>query len=240
MIESDLTTRSGSSDLAESKMSVAAFYDVEGTLLDANVLHAYAFYAVNVPSLTNKLSRVLKLGASLPLYAWADRKGRKFFNDLFYKNYAGISEDRLYHLGDELFESHLRARLYSEMVSLMKQSKKEGIKQILITGAIDTVTQPLAQYLEVDDWVANRLEFNSEGEATGHLRPPVLAGPEKADWIKRYAREHNLDLTRSHAYADSASDIPMLCTVGHPVAVNPDAQLKATADAHNWPIIWAK
>ncbi len=218
----------------------ASFYDVDGTLMDANVLHAYAYYALSVPSLTGKVGRVLKLGASLPLYAWADRRGRKYFNDMFYKSYEGISEDRLICVGEELFDTLLRARVYGDMVSLMRQSRREGLRQVLVTGAIDTITRPLAAYLEVDDWVANRLEINSVGEATGNLLPPVLAGPEKAAWIREYADAHDLDLSRCHAYADSASDIPMLCAVGHPVAVNPDAQLKATADAHGWPVLWAK
>ena len=138
--------------------------------------------------------RIAKLGASLPLYAWADKRGRKFFNDLFYQSYAGISEDRLICLGEEMFERWLRGKVYGDMVSLMRQSRAEGFKQVLVTGALDTITRPLAAHLEVDDWVANRLEINSVGEATGQLIPPVLAGPEKALWIKRYAKEHNIDL----------------------------------------------
>ena len=112
-------------------LGVAAFYDVDGTLIDANVLHAYAYYALSVPTLSGKLTRTLKLAASLPLYAWADRKGRKLFNDLFYKNYAGITEDRLYCLGEEIFEQLIRGRIYHDMHALMKQSKAEGIKQVL-------------------------------------------------------------------------------------------------------------
>ena len=220
-------------------MKAAAFYDVDGTLVDANVLHPYAYYAASDPSLTGKLGRLVKMGASLPLYAWADKQGRKFFNDLFYKNYKGLSEDRLYVIGQEIFENMLKGRIFSEMQALIRQSQREGIRQVLITGNLDTVIAPLAEYLGVDDWVANRLEFDARGIATGNLVPPVLAGPEKSMWIQAYARDHHLDLQRCHAYADSASDIPLLCAVGYPTAVNPDAQLKATADAHNWPIIRA-
>lgn len=217
----------------------AAFYDVDGTLLSGNVLHPYLYYAASAPSISGKLGRLAKLGASLPVYAWADRRGRKFFNDMFYKNYQGLSEDRLYVIGEEIFERMLKGRVFSEMQSLIRQSQREGVRQVLITGNLDTVIKPLADYLGVDDWVANRLEFDAQGLATGNLVPPVLAGPEKSNWVREYGVKHNLDLDRSHAYADSASDIPLLCAVGYPTAVNPDAQLKATADAHNWPIIWA-
>ena len=36
------------------------------------------------------------------------------------------------------------------------------------------------------------------------------------------------------AYADSSSDLPLLEAVGHPVAVNPDAKLAATARKRGW------
>ena len=36
------------------------------------------------------------------------------------------------------------------------------------------------------------------------------------------------------AYADSASDLPMLEAVGHPVAVNPEVKLAAIARRRGW------
>jgi len=217
-------------------MRAAAFYDVDGTLIDANVIHPYAFYATNDVTLSGKLGRTAKLVASLPLYAVADRLGRKFFNDIFYKNYRGILEDRLWVLGEELFDKVIQKRLFREMIDLMKRSRDEGYQQVLLTGAIEQVVKPLADYLDVDAYFANRLEIQDE-RATGRLLPPVLAGPEKAAFIRKYAIDNDLDLNLCRAYADSGSDIPMLSTVGRPVAVNPDANLRATATAHLWPII---
>ena len=220
-------------------MRAAAFYDVDGTLVGANVIHAYAYYALNDSTFSGKIGRTAKLAASLPMYAVADRLGRKFFNDIFYRNYAGLHEDRLWVLGEELFEKVIQKRLYREMLDLIKRSRQEGYQQVLVTGAIEQMVRPLARYLEVDAWFANQLEIENE-KATGRLCPPVLAGPEKAAFIRRYALDHDLDLNACRAYADSASDIPMLSTVGRPIAVNPDSRLKATADAHDWPVIWAE
>ncbi len=219
-------------------MQAAAFYDVDGTLVDANVIHTYAYYARNVASLNGKVFRTAKLAASLPFYAFADRLGRKYFNDIFYRNYEGIGEDRLWVLGEEVFEKVLRKRVFQDMVELMKRSRAEGYKQVLITGGIEQMAKPLADYLEVDACFANRLEI-IRGKATGRLLPPVLAGPEKAAFLRRYAIENEMDLNLCRAYADSGSDIPMLSSVGRPVAVNPDANLRATATAHDWPIIRA-
>ena len=46
-----------------------------------------------------------------------------------------------------------------------------------------------------------------------------------ASWPTR----EGIDLAESYAYSDSESDLPMLRLVGHPVAVNPDAELARIA-----------
>lgn len=217
-------------------MKAAAFYDVDGTLVSTNVVHTYAWYAVNVPSLTDKVKRTGSLLASLPFYMVADKVGRKFFNDIFYKNYAGMGEDRLNVLGEELFDRWIRGKMYPDMVDLIRRSKAEGYQQVIVTGALDVMVRPMARFLGIDDWAANRLEI-VDGRATGRLVPPIFAGPEKAAFVRRYAIEHDLDLNECRAYADSGSDTPMLAMVGRPCAVNPDMSLASTARAHDWPII---
>ena len=45
-------------------MRAAAFYDVDGTLVGANVIHAYAYYALNDSTFSGKIGRTAKLVAS--------------------------------------------------------------------------------------------------------------------------------------------------------------------------------
>ncbi len=51
------------------------------------------------------------------------------------------------------------------------------------------------------------------------------------------AERDNLDLTESWAYSDSATDLPMLEAVGHPVVVNPDRALRRIAQMRGWPVL---
>jgi phosphoserine phosphatase len=74
------------------------------------------------------------------------------------------------------------------------------------------------------------------GIYTGRLVGDLLHGPAKADAIHRLAAAEKLNLTRCSAYSDSANDIPMLATVGHPVAVNPDAALRRVARDRGWEV----
>ena len=214
----------------------AAFYDVDGTLIKTNVVHAYAYYAANAPRITDRIVRTAGLLASLPLYWVADKYDRKLFNDSFYKNYAGFGEDRLIVLGEEIFEKVIKPNIFESARDLIERSKARGVHQVLVTGAIDYVTRPLAEYLGVDAWVANRLEIKDR-VATGRLVKPMMAGANKALWVRRYAEEHGFDLDASFAYADSGSDLPMLSVVGNPSAVNPDFRLRTTAKAYQWPVL---
>ena len=49
------------------------------------------------------------------------------------------------------------------------------------------------------------------------------------DWLDHLAARDRLDLSRCSAYSDSINDMPLLCLVGRPVAVNPDSALRAEA-----------
>src|SRR5690554_2097155 len=97
----------------------AAFYDVDGTLIKTNVIHAYAYYALNSAAMSDKVGKTASLFASLPLYWIADKFDRRVFNEAFYKNYAGISEDRLIILGEEVFEKIIKPNIFPGALTLM-------------------------------------------------------------------------------------------------------------------------
>ncbi|HNQ14732.1 MAG TPA: HAD family phosphatase, partial [Pyrinomonadaceae bacterium] len=119
---------------------------------------------------------------------------------------------------------------------LIAQGKKLGQRQVVLTGALDFTINHLMEYLGIDDYVANRLEFVN-GYATGRVMPPVMASATKAKWMREYAEREDINLSDSYAYSDSISDLPMLSIVGHPVAVNPDFRLRQTAIQHDWAIL---
>jgi len=85
--------------------------------------------------------------------------------------------------------------------------------------------------------LAAELGVDADGRATGYLATSPLVGESRAAWLSHYASLHGVDLTRSFAYADSHSDLPMLTTVGNPVAVSPDISLMRAAQRKNWSIV---
>jgi HAD superfamily hydrolase (TIGR01490 family) len=217
-------------------MAAAAFYDLDGTLVRTNLVHVFGYNARNQQGLWNSLVRTTTTLASVPFFAAADFYSRRLFNDLFFKRYKGESEDRLRYLSEELFENVLRPSIFPGAYELIDKSKRLGLRQVLVTGAIDFTVLPLARHLGLDDWVCNRLEF-VDGKATGRLLPPVMAAATKASWMRVYAEREGLNLSDCYSYSDSMSDLPMLSVVGHPAAVNPDYRLRNTALQHDWPIL---
>ena len=217
-------------------MAAAAFYDLEGTLVSTNLVHTLGFYAKNQQGLFRTFKKSASTLLSIPIFAVTDQYSRKVFNDLFFKRYKGESEDRLRFFAEELFEDVLKPAVYPGAFELIEKSRSLGLRQVVVTGALDLSVTPLMKYLGIDDYVANRLEFVN-GVATGRLLPPVLAAATKASWIRTFAEREGLSLSDSYAYTDSMSDLPMLSVVGHPAAVNPDMRLKQTALHHDWPIL---
>jgi HAD superfamily hydrolase (TIGR01490 family) len=217
-------------------MGAAAFYDMDGTLVRTNLVHAFAYNARNQQGLLRSVAKTLSTFASVPLFMAADFYNRRLFNDVFFVRYRGESEDRLRYLADELFESTIKPSIFPGAYELIAKSKELGLRQVLVTGALDITVQPLARHLKIDDYVTNRLEF-VDGYATGRLLPPVMAAATKASWIRIYAEKEKLNLSDCYSYSDSMSDLPMLSVVGHPTAVNPDLRLRNTALQHDWPIL---
>ena len=88
--------------------------------------------------------------------------------------------------------------------------------------------------LGVEDIIATRLK-SVDGHYTGEIEYYAYA-ETKASAIRALAEVKGYDLTQCFAYSDSATDIPMLETVGFPFVVNPDLSLRKFAVARGWGI----
>jgi putative phosphoserine phosphatase / 1-acylglycerol-3-phosphate O-acyltransferase len=86
--------------------------------------------------------------------------------------------------------------------------------------------------------VATRYAEDAEGRYTGALEGEFVWATGKLGAVRRWAAEHDVDLASSFAYSDSIYDVPLLSSVGHPHAVNPDPRLLAYATLRRWPTQW--
>jgi fatty acyl-CoA reductase len=221
---------------ANSSRPRAAFYDLDGTLAALNLVDAGVFVFGKLREWNRRVSYMARLICRLPVLYVAERSDRTLLNRAIFQTFKGVSRDRLTVVGEEYCDYVMTCRLYPQALELMEQNRAVGLEPVLVTGSPDFMVAPLARRLGVSDFAANRLVYR-QGVATGALREPVMAGSEKAAWCVGYAAARGLDLSACWAYADSHYDLPFLCAVGHPVAVNPDSVLEAFARARHWPIV---
>ena len=123
---------------------------------------------------------------------------------------------------------------------LVKRHQDADDLVTIITATNKFVTAPIAAAFGVANLIAAEPELNVAGEITGRLQGMPTSGPGKVVHTKQWLDSHGKTLesfSRSYFYSDSQNDIPLLSAVTHPVATNPNALLKAHAQAHGWPIL---
>jgi HAD superfamily hydrolase (TIGR01490 family) len=219
-----------------SELAKIAFYDLDGTLVSSNIVVRYAFFVRHLPSRVRALWKTLKLVTTVPTYIALDHFSRQLFNEVFFREYRGMSRDWLLALSSQLFEQVVRPSLYPGAQELIERDRAEGYRLALITGELDIALGPVLSYFGFDTLISNRLVFEN-GLATGDVVRPLIAGEAKANAMVRLSRDLGIPITGCRGYSDSFSDVPMLEAVGEPAAVNPDRRLRKTAAERSWPIL---
>jgi alcohol-forming fatty acyl-CoA reductase len=217
---------------------VVAVFDLDGTVAHANVITSY-LRARRTDRPSSVIPDLAGLLRTLPRYLALDASSRESFLRAFYQRFAGADVEALHALVDEELGDRILHDLKPAAVRRIREHRDRGHRTVLITGALAPFCRPLRTLF--DTIVAAELEVDDRGVATGHLASPPLVGAGRAAWLRWYAGEVGVDLSRSFAYADSRSDLPLLRAVGHPVAVDPDAGLHRTARRERWPVAsWAR
>jgi HAD superfamily hydrolase (TIGR01490 family) len=124
--------------------------------------------------------------------------------------------------------------VYQEALDLMELHRAEGRAIYIVSSSPEEVVRPLARHFGVAGVLATRARI-VDGKYTGDLEF-YCYGEAKAEAIRELAAERGIDLDSSYAYTDAATDLPMLQAVGHPIAVNPDRDLRKEAEASEWEI----
>lgn len=140
-------------------------------------------------------------------------------------------------LVEETVDEIVAPLAYAEALAIIDDHRRAGRRVVVVSSSPEEIVRPLCRYLAIEDVIATRAAVDEGGKYTGEIEYYAY-GPGKAEAIRAMAEIENIDLDRCYAYSDSATDLPMLEIVGHPVVVNPDSELLKLATDRGWEIRW--
>lgn len=218
---------------APSGPKVGAFFDYDGTVISG--YSAMAFYTQRLKDGDVGLGELART-------AWMGLRGvsteREFAEllDVSLAAWAGRTESELAELGEYLFTHEIASRLHTEVWQLVQAHRAMGHTVVLASSATRFQVEPMARALEIEHTLYTPVETR-EGVVTGRPAGTPLWGVAKARAVRALARQHDIDLSESFGYSNGTEDAPMLNSVGHPVAVDPEDGLRAEAQRREWPVL---
>lgn len=213
----------------------AAFFDVDGTIVSTTIVHYYVQFRSSLLPTFLRPFWLAWFALKVVYYFFLDKVSRTRFNLVFYRNYRGLNAESVKQLAGEQFETYVRPKLFPAALDCIREHQSRGDLIVLVTGSLDFIIQPLADYLQADAALTVQLE-EAHGKFTGELTTLPLSEEEKVRAIQVVVERYNVDLAASYAYGDSRADLPMLQCVGNPIVVNPSKGLRQVAIESGWEI----
>jgi HAD superfamily hydrolase (TIGR01490 family) len=213
----------------------AAFFDLDKTILakSSSFVFARPFYK---EGLIGRSTVVRSAYAQfMYLVSGADHDQMEAMREYMSKLVTGWPADKVQQIVGETLDEIVDPLVYEEAVALIEEHKAAGRDVIIISSSGTDVVEPIGQRLGVDLAIGTQVAIE-DGVYTGEI-VFYAYGEGKAEAMRTLAAERGYDLAASDAYSDSQTDLPMLEAVGHPFAVNPDADLRRVAVEREWPIL---
>jgi HAD superfamily hydrolase (TIGR01490 family) len=214
----------------------AAFFDLDKTILarSSGLALGRDFYKEGLIS-----KRLLMRGMAAQivyLLVGADEDKMEKMRQKALELTIGWEKAKIERIVNEVMGDVLTPIIYKEALELIEQHQTEGLKVYIVSSSPEEIVRPMANLLGVDGAIASRAKVDGDGLYTGVMEF-YCYGDHKVEGMKELAAREGIDLADSYAYSDSATDLPMLEAVGHPIATNPDKELKKVAAERGWPMM---
>ena len=141
----------------------------------------------------------------------------------------------------EFMAERIRPMIGAKARALVQEHQRSGDLCAIITATNSFVTGPIAREFGIEHLIATEPESKG-GRFTGRPRGTPSFREGKIHCVREWlaGRGERLEDFESWFYSDSLNDLPLLELVDHPVAVDPDATLRARALERGWPVISLK
>lgn len=214
---------------------IAAFFDVDNTIIRgasafhlARALYARGFFAIRdlIAAMIHQL-RYVSFGENKNQIDSVREKALSVMK--------GHSVAEVTAIGEEVYDQVLALRIYPGTRKILDAHLAAGHQVWLITATPIEIGELLARRLKATGALATVAEHDN-GIYTGRLVGDMMHGKAKERGVRELAAARGINLEASYAYGDSANDIPILSSVGHPCGINPEPRLRKHARHEGWPI----
>lgn len=213
----------------------AAFFDLDKTVIAKASIAAFGPPFRRGGLINRRVVVRAVLGQLIYLQFGADEARLGKIRESMLALTKGWDRDRVRTIVRETLLETVEPLIYAEALELMEEHRRAGDRVYLVSASPEEIVNPLAELLGADGAIASVGEVDTENRYTGRMSFYAY-GKAKADAMRVLAARAGIDLAESTAYSDSATDAPMLATVGHPVAVNPDRPLARLARERGWDV----
>ena len=211
---------------------IAAFFDLDKTIIATSSAYAFGREFMHNGLITHTEALQLSLAKASYMLAGHSSEHMDATRDQLAAMVAGWSVKEVHDIVVETMHTVVTPAIYAEARALIDAHRAAGHEVVIISASASVLVEPIAQELGIEHVVATELA-EENGQFTGEILF-YCKGAAKAEALARMAEKLNVDPNASFAYSDSATDIPMLEQVGHPIAVNPDRLLKKHAADNDW------
>lgn len=147
-----------------------------------------------------------------------------------------FSLEQLNELHQRYMQTIIEPLITPEAQALVDKHRQRNDTLLIITATNRFITAPIAKAFGIENLLATEPEL-VDNKYTGKVTGTPCYREGKVERLHSWLADNNENLDNSWFYSDSHNDLPLLNEVTYPVAVNPDEQLRQSAEQHNWPII---
>ena len=216
-------------------MPGAAFFDLDRTLISrsSSLSLAPAFHRRGLLRRRDRTKAMLAQLVFVRYGAGTSRVGQTAETAMAFLR--GLPVEEMREIVAEAVDRTFKPHVYRDALDLVAMHRERGERSFVVSAALQEIVDALVAELGLDGGLGSTAEVE-DGVYTGRL-VRRLDGKAKAEVVADLAATEGIQLEESTAYSDSASDIPFLEAVGHPVAVNPDRRLRAIAVERGWQVL---
>ena len=217
-------------------VAAAAFFDLDKTVIARSSTFAFSRPLYHGGLINRRTVLRTAYAQFVYLAGGADHDQMERMRQFLSAMATGWDVEQVKEIVGETLHDLIDPLIYSEAAALIAEHKAAGRDVVIVSTSGSEVVEPIAEMLGADLAIGTRMAVGEDGKYSGEIEFYAYA-ENKAKAIVELAAERGYDLSRSFAYSDSATDVPMLEAVGHPYAVNPDRTLRKEATAREWPIL---